>query len=549
MSLVYETIVQGLKHRVSLTPDGIALSEAGKSYSWNELDCISDKVAQQLHDMGVDKGCNAGIWGINSPYWVFVFFALCKTGAVPVLINICFQETELTAVLKSTNIGILLYGKAAKETSYKAIIDKLDLSLFPELKTVMPFEPDSGENGTLRAPDYFGNSVKPNKALIAALSDAVKPEDCAAILYTSGTTATPKGVMLSHISLTNNARAHAEIMHWDNDDKICLCVPLMHCFGITACLLAAVYSGASLEIISYYKSEKVLAAIQEKSCTVLNGVPSMFLALIHNENFKKYRITGLKSGIIAGSHIGKKEYMQIRRELNIDKLQIAYGQTETSPCVAVMPYDETEKRADSCGKPIENVQVKILHSDLNTEQTPCTKIRHGEVLVKGYNVMMGYYNMPELTKKTFTDDGWLKTGDIGYMDGEGYLHITGRIKDIIIRGGENISPQEIENCISELDGIKNVKVIGLPEKVIQEKIVACICTNNAGITETAVKNYVAARLAKYKVPERVLFFDSLPFTANGKVNKKKLKESAAAMLKEPKEKTVFSRINENKVKL
>lgn len=536
MALFYETIVQGLKHRVSLTPDGIALSEAGKSYSWNELDCISDKIAQQLHDMGVGQGCNAGIWGINSPYWVFVFFGLCKAGAVPVLINICFQETELTAVLKNTNIGILLYGKAAKGTSYKTIIDRLDFSLFPELKTVIPFEPDSDENGEPCPLDYFGTDIKPDKALIAELSNAVKPEDCAAILYTSGTTAIPKGVMLSHISLTNNAHAHVQIMHWNSSDKICLCVPLMHCFGITTCLLAAVYSGASLEIISYYKSEKVLTAIQEKSCTVLNGVPSMFLALIHNENFKNYRITGLKSGIIAGSHIGKKEYMQIRRELNIDKLQIAYGQTETSPCVTVMPYDETEKKADSCGKPIENVQVKILHSDLNTERNPCTKMRHGEVLVKGYNVMMGYYNMPELTKKTFTDDGWLKTGDIGYMDGDGYLHITGRIKDIIIRGGENISPQEIENCISELDGIKNVKVIGLPEKVIQEKIVACICSNNTDINEAAVKNHVAARLAKYKVPERVLFFTSLPFTANGKVNKKKLKEEAAALLKKQKEK-------------
>lgn len=539
MSLFYETIVQALKHRVSLTPDGIALSEDGISYSWNDVDRVSDRVAQQLHNKGIGKGSNAGLWGVNSPYWVFIFFGLCKAGAVPVLINICFQEKELATVLKNTDIDILLYGKAAKGTHYKSIIDKLDISLFPELKIIMPFEPNL-ETDEIPCPlRYFDAGIETDKALIAELSNKVKPEDCAVILYTSGTTAAPKGVMLSHISLTNNAFAHVKEMCWNDSDKICLCVPLMHCFGITACLLAAVYSGASLEIISYYKSEKVLAAIQEKSCTVLNGVPSMFLALIHNENFKKYRITGLKSGIIAGSHIGKKEYEQISRELNIDKLQIAYGQTETSPCVSIMPYDETENKASSCGKPIENVEVKILYSDVHEEESYASSCPHGEILVKGYNVMMGYYNMPELTQKCFTDDGWLKTGDIGYIDDKGYLHITGRIKDIIIRGGENISPQEIENCISELNGITAVKVIGLPEKVIQEKIVACICTDNADISEISVQNHVASRLAKYKVPEQVLFFASFPFTSNGKVNKKKLKEAAAALLKKQKEENRF----------
>lgn len=370
-------------------------------------------------------------------------------------------------------------------------------------------------------------------ALAQELQEGARPEDTAAMLFTSGTTSVPKGVLLSHYNLVNSALGTLEFTRWTEEDRMLVAVPMFHCFGVTSCLLTAIHAGCTLYLIKYFRSIPVMESIDRYQITVLSGVPSMFLAMAHKPELKGFSLKSLKSGIIAGSAISGSEYRLITEKIPGIALLPSYGQTETSPCVTLMlEEDPLEKRAVTAGRPISHVELRFGSPDTG-EALPAGSA--GEIQVRGYNVMQGYYKLPEETKETLMGDGWLRTGDLGYMDGDGYLHVEGRIKEMIVRAGENISPHEIESCILDLPEVREVKVIGIPAEVVQEKIVACVVPNGGmRIDEDRVISYLSGRLAHYKVPGCVLEFRELPVTASGKVLISDLKNQVIDRLRKQK---------------
>lgn len=520
--LISETIGYCLKERAEKTPGIIGLSYRDYSYSWREIDEISDFLAVKYLKYGIKKGTHVGIWSVNTPNWVFAYFALVKLGAIAILINTCYKETELEEILKYSDVEYIFYGNGIKDLNYKDILDKINISNLPKLKNTFPLEKNDDIKWYMRSDYPSDMPVDDCKKLIQALNQ-VNAKDTASIMFTSGTTKSQKGVLLSHYNLVNNSLSISRQMGWNEQDKICVAVRLFHCFGITAGILSAVHSGSCIHLIKYYKTCEVLNQIEKYKCTVLNGVPTMFMAIVRNSKLKDHDISSVKSGIIAGSAIHSEEYINICKILNLKYLQPSYGQTETSPCITIAALnDSIEKKAVSVGKSIDNVEVKIWNCKENRESK---EGELGEILTRGYHVMKGYYKMPLETDEIIDSTGWLHTGDLGFIDKEGYLYVKGRIKEIIIRGGENISPVEIEYYIKKLPSIKEVKVIGIEAEVLQEEIVACVVPKeNYEVSKEEVQAIVSKYLTAYKVPKYVLVFDQLPTTSSGKIKLGKLKK-------------------------
>ena len=520
--LISETIGYCLKERAEKTPGIIGLSYRDYSYSWREIDEISDFLAVKYLKYGIKKGTHVGIWSVNTPNWVFAYFALVKLGAIAILINTCYKETELEEILKYSDVEYIFYGNGIKDLNYKDILDKINISNLPKLKNTFPLEKNDDIKWYMRSDYPSDMPVDDCKKLIQALNQ-VNAKDTASIMFTSGTTKSQKGVLLSHYNLVNNSLSISRQMGWNEQDKICVAVRLFHCFGITAGILSAVHAGSCIHLIKYYKTCEVLNQIEKYKCTVLNGVPTMFMAIVRNSKLKDHDISSVKSGIIAGSAIHSEEYINICKILNLKYLQPSYGQTETSPCITIAALnDSIEKKAVSVGKSIDNVEVKIWNCKENRESK---EGELGEILTRGYHVMKGYYKMPLETDEVIDSTGWLHTGDLGFIDKEGYLYVKGRIKEIIIRGGENISPVEIEYYIKKLPSIKEVKVIGVEAEVLQEEIVACVVPKeNCEVSKAEVQAIVSKYLTAYKVPKYVLVFAQLPTTSSGKIKLGKLKK-------------------------
>lgn len=557
--LIKKSIAECFEERVHLTPDKAAVEFEGQHFSWQECDRLSDYLVWKFNLLGIQKGMRAGIWCGNHIQWIMVFIALQKIGAITVLINPGYLGAELYKILEYSELDFLFYGEKFKNEELSKILEELDFSKLTGLKRIIQIE-----NKTYMEMMKKGamDLTSEQKKCIHDLKAAVDYKDTACMLFTSGTTALPKGVMLSHYNLMNAAWMTGMAMHWNIEDKICVMVPLFHCFGMTSCLLASIICGSCLYVIKHYRTLDALDAVQNHGCTVLNGVPSMFLAMVHNSRLKAFCLDGLKSGIIAGSSIMPDDYKMICQTLGMKKLQMSYGQTETSPAISFSEYEETvEQKCDNAGFIIPYIEVciwsldgeqNIYHCDaiqkdgsmLGTDQTGETYIRYkgqngvirravctkgkfflkGEIGAKGFNVMKGYFHREEATRETVTDDGWLHTGDLGYVDDSGRLHICGRIKEMIIRGGENISPMEIEQCIKMLPQIKEVKVVGVPEAVLQEEIAACIELNeNCGISKKEIAQHCGKYLAGYKVPRYIGFFDKLPVNESNKIKIGELK--------------------------
>ena len=514
--LLSETIGELLEKRAVLTPDAVGLCSQERSYTWKEANEISDFWAAGFIKKGISNGVHVALWGVNSPEWVMVYFALMKSGAVAVPINTCYKEQELVRVLKEVNITVLFYGRNCESEDYGPIIDKAGL-----------LKPDSFVKEVVylgNLPDWKdGLNPEEDKRILRETKEHFSSNDTANILFTSGTSGIPRGVMLSHKNLVNNSAQMVLSMHWNEKDRMCLSVPLFHCFGITAGILAAVHAGAAIYMNQFYKSVKVMENIQKNSCTILNGVPSMFLAMVKNDKRSKYDLSSLKSGIIAGSAIHPSDYKRICEELKMEHLQPSYGQTESSPAITMTGYgDPVCQKALTAGEKIPFTELRIWDEATKSLAKPGSI---GEIQSRGYHIMKGYYNRMEETKKALDEEGWLHTGDCGYLDDAGHLYITGRKKEMIIRGGENIAPVEIENCIMEISKIRDVKVVGIKAEVLQEEIAACIITEpGKEISEEEVKEYVRLKLADYKVPKYVCQFDSFPFGDSGKVIASELKK-------------------------
>ncbi len=529
MRLSRKIISECLTERVRHSPDKIAIIYETVSYTWKELDTVSSCVAYQMHCEGITVGTHVGIWSVNNPNWIIIFLSLQKIGALPVLINTCYREKELSDVLLYAKVEYLYYGDAYKDICYPEVIDSIrsDDSLYVKQWIFMGKE--NTESWLSYKSDEDSKKTADFDSYIKKVSQEVKPVAYACMLFTSGTTSRPKGVLLTHNNIVNSARATIQYMRWSTDDRMCVTVPMFHCFGVTSSLMTTIILGSTMCILPYYKTIDVLDCIQKHRCTVLNGVPSMFLAMIRNQRLKEYNLSSLKSGIIAGSPLSPEDYLLISRQFPNLMLLPSYGQTETSPAVTFTLYDDPiQKRALSVGKPVEGVEVSIQDGP-DGKQLPFGEI--GEIMVRGYNVMAGYYDMPDETNKTLTENGWLSTGDLGYLDEEGYLHINGRKKDIIIRAGENISPGEIENCMKKIAWIEQVQVIGVPAEVIQEEIVACLILQIGVTLQTEyIRNFLSNEIATYKIPTKYLVFNTFPVNSSGKIKRNELKHYAMERL-------------------
>lgn len=532
-SLVSKTIGMCLQERAEKTPDLEGLSYHDETYTWKDMDVISDFLALQYLDMGISHESHAAVWSVNSPGWVLTYFALMKLGAVAVLINTCYKERELKDILIETDVEYLFYGKGFKQIEYRGILDRIPVSSIPKIKKCLLLDRGAGDRWFRRS-DFPKEMTKEDQKRLEAAKKKADPMELACILFTSGTTSRAKGVMLSHYSLVNNARELGRQMHWNESDRICISVPLFHCFGITAGILAGIQSGAVLQLLKYYKTVDVMEQVEKHRCTVLNGVPTMFLAIVRNEKRTGYDLSSLRSGIIAGSPITGSEYRKIYDELHMEKLQASYGQTESSPCITISGFEDViEQKAESAGKKISQVELRIWNFNENREAAVG---EDGEIQTRGYHVMMGYYHRPQETAQVLTSDKWLCTGDSGHLDEEGYLHVTGRMKEMIIRGGENISPLEIEECVSQLEEVGEVKVIGIAAEVLQEEIAACIIPKNgAFIDPEKVQEFVRLRLANYKVPKYILSFQNFPINSSGKIMLGDLKRLADEKIREEEE--------------
>ena len=515
------TINQCLKETVQLYRDKEAITDFGLSYTWGEVYALTLEMSGMIKQLGIKKGTHVAVWMDNSVRWIVLYFALHNIGAVPVLINVAYKWRELEATFATCDVEYAFYSPKYKDSDHLRTIRQLNLENLPKFKEAFLMD-----TVALKVPDR--DEVLAVCDNIDISSDVSVSEDVCSILFTSGTTGKSKGAMLTHSNIVNNSKAIVTRLEWDANDKHCFVVPMYHCFGITVGIMGAVHTGASMHLVRKFKPALVFEMIERHKCNIFNGVPTMFLAIRNSADRHNYDLSSLTGGLMAGSAILPNEYLDICNEFGLDYLNTAFGQTESSPAISVSCNDDSrEIRSVSAGKLLPDVEVKIR----NAGEIIGDSI-DGEIMTRGYHVMKGYYNMSEETQKSIDEEGWLATGDLGHLDDDGYLHITGRIKDIIVRGGENISPAEVEQVICQIPWVKTVKVVGIPADIIQEEVVACVIPKEKGLfNEAEVKELVSTWLADYKVPRYVVEFDEFPMNSNGKVLTKELSNKCIELLK------------------
>jgi fatty-acyl-CoA synthase len=516
--------------------DALVYVDRGLRYSYKEFNEVCKQAAKGFMKMGIKKGDHVAIWATNYPEWVITQFATAKIGAVLVTVNTNYKIFELEYLLKQSDSTTLLLIDGFKDADYIGILNKL----CPEIKDSEPGKLESDKLPFLKNIIYLGEKNHSGMfqwrdimEMGRDVSDeelyerqkSLDPHDVINMQYTSGTTGFPKGVMLTHYNILNNGFFIGECMRFTHKDRLCIPVPFFHCFGCVLGVLACVTHGATMVPVEYFRPEEVLRTIEEERCTAVHGVPTMFIFMLEYPDFNKYDLSSLRTGIMAGSPCPIKVMKQVVEKMGASEITIAYGQTEASPVITQTRVDDPiELRVSTVGKNLPNVEVKIVDPETGKEVPRGVQ---GELCARGYLVMKGYYKMEEATRKTIDEEGWLHTGDLATMDENGYCKITGRIKDMIIRGGENIYPREIEELLYTHPSVQDVQVVGVPSKHLGEEIMACIITKEGQtLTEQDIKQFVLENMARHKVPKYVKFMSSYPMTASGKIQKYKLREMA-----------------------
>ena len=499
-----------------------------------------DMFARALIAIGVKKGDNVAIWATNIPQWYIAFWATTKIGAVLVTVNTAYKTFEMEYLLKQSDTHTLIMMDGYKGTSYVEIIEKL----CPELKECSPGELNCKKLPYLKNIITIGTKIDGcytweqslDLALGVPVSEVerrrskIECDDVCNMQYTSGTTGFPKGVMLTHYNVVNNGKAIGDCMDLSTADKMMIHVPMFHCFGMVLAMTACMTHGSTMCPITAFSPRKSLACINSEKITAFHGVPTMFIAMLGHEDFDKTDFSHIRTGIMAGSPCPVKVMQDVVDKMNMKEICITYGQTEASPgCTMSKTDDSIEMRVNTVGQALYGVECKIVDPETNEELPDNTD---GEFVARGYNIMKGYYKMPEATAAAIDDDGWLHTGDLARRTSEGYYKITGRIKDMIIRGGENIYPKEIEEFIYTHPKVKDVQVIGVPDKQYGEEIMACIILKE-GVTASAeeITEFVKENMAKHKVPKYIDFVTEFPMNAAGKILKYKMREEAVIKLK------------------
>ncbi|MDN5363093.1 MAG: fatty-acyl-CoA synthase [Eubacteriales bacterium] len=517
--------------------DALVYVDRGLRYSYREFNQIVRQAAKGFMKLGIKKGDHVAIWATNYPEWVITQFATGKIGAVLVTVNTYYKSFELEYVLKHSDATTLLLIDGFRDSNYIDII----YEVCPELKECEPGKLESKNLPYLRNVIYIPKGEKKRfpgmftwddiMAMGEEVSDdelrarqaSLDPDDVINMQYTSGTTGFPKGVMLSHHNIIANARSIAEGLRFTEQDRLCIPVPFFHCFGCVLGTLTCVVSGAAMVPVETFDPKAVLETIEKERCTAVHGVPTMFIAELEHPDFDKYDLSSLRTGIMAGSPCPIEVMKKVVEKMGAEEITIVYGQTEAAPGITMTRVDDPiELRVTTVGRPLPGVEVKIVDPETGEELPPG---KQGELCARGYNVMKGYYKMPEATAAVIDEDGWLHTGDLAVMTEEGYFKITGRVKDMIIRGGENIYPREIEEFLYTHPKIKEVQVVGVPDEKYGEEVMACIILKEGETaTEEEIKEFCRGKIARYKIPKYVMFMNDYPRTASGKVQKYKLRE-------------------------
>ena len=543
MQLFDRTLGDWLEHWATVSPDKeyIVYSDRNLRFTWKEFDSRVNDLAKGLLAIGVKKGDHVGLWATNVPDWLTFLFACAKIGAVCITVNTSYKQNELEYICQNSDMHTLCIIDGTWDSDYVEMTYKM----LPELKATERGHLLSERFPRMRNVIYIGQEKHRgmyNTAELLLLGKNIDDEklisikktlnchDIVNMQYTSGTTGFPKGVMLSHYNIANNGYLTGEHMAFTEKDKLCCCVPLFHCFGVTLASMNVLTHGCTQVMVEKFDPLVVLASIHKERCTAVYGVPTMFIAELNHPMFNMFDLTCMRTGIMAGS-LCPVELMRQVNEKMFMQITSVYGLTETSPGMTQTRIDDSfEVRCNTVGREYEFTEVAVIDPEtgkhLEIEQ-------QGEICCRGYNVMVGYYNNPDATAEVIDKDGWLHSGDLGIKDKDGNYRITGRIKDMIIRGGENIYPREIEEFLYHLDGIKDVQIAGIQSPKYGEEVGAFIIRHEgAKLTEEDVRDFCRGKIARHKIPKYVFFLDTYPMTGSGKIQKYKLREMSLELLKE-----------------
>jgi fatty-acyl-CoA synthase len=523
--LLEETIGQNLDAVVAAHGDGDALIVPfqGVRLSYRELGAEVDRLARALIGIGLGVGDRVGIWAPNCAEWVLAQYATAKAGAILVNVNPAYRTHEVRYALQQSGCRVLIAATDFKTSDYRGMVEEVRPGLDALERVVYLGTPDWDE--------LLGAADGVDAAALDERAASLSPTDPINIQYTSGTTGFPKGATLSHRNILNNGFFIGEGCRYTADDRVCIPVPFYHCFGMVLGNLACTTHGAAIVVPApAFDPVASLTTVQDERCTSLYGVPTMFIAELDLPDFSTYDLSSLRTGIMAGSPCPVEVMKRCVADMHMDEVTICYGMTETSPVSTQTAADDPlDKRVGSVGRVHPHVEVKVV--DPSTGAV-VERGEGGELCTRGYSVMLGYWNDPERTAEAIDGDGWMHTGDLATMDDDGYLNIVGRIKDMIIRGGENIYPREIEEFLYGHPDIVDVQVIGVPDRKYGEEVMAWVRLREgaAPLTVEALKDYCTGRIAHYKVPRYVHVTEDFPMTVTGKVQKYLMRDAAIELL-------------------
>ncbi|MDL2229866.1 AMP-binding protein [Treponema sp. OttesenSCG-928-L16] len=522
--------------------DFIIYADRNLRFSYAEFDKRVDELAKSFLAIGLKKGDHIGLWANNIPDWNTILFAAARVGMVLVTVNTNYKLHELEYLVQQSDLAALCIIDGYRDSDYVSMVNEL----IPELKTAQRGHLESKKFPFLKSVVYMGPQKHRGMYSMAELlllgrhtPDAVLHEieaqcdtnDVVNMQYTSGTTGFPKGVMLTHRNILNNGFGIGECQRFTEKDIICLPVPLFHCFGLTLGMMAIITHGAAAAILENFDPLLVLATVQKEKCTGLYGVPTMFIAELNHPMFTMFDTSSLRTGIMAGSPCPMEVMKRVIEDMHASEITIAYGLTESSPVMAQTRTDDPiEVKVGTVGRELPGVEVSVRDPETNEE---CPVGVHGELCCRGYNIMKGYYKMEEATKAIIDDMGWLHSGDLGVKDADGNFMVTGRIKDMIIRGGENVYPKEIEEFLYTMPGIKDVQVVGIESKKYGEEVGAfIILKEGAEINEEDVRDFCRGQISRFKIPKYIFFTESYPMTASGKIQKYLLRDMGTKKVQE-----------------
>jgi len=501
----------------------------GRRWTYRQFDADTEALARGLLEAGIQGRDRVGIWAPNCAEWVLLQYATAKIGAILVNINPAYRSHELAYVLRQSGIRLLVSAENFKTSDYRAMIDEVRDDL-AELERVIYVGTQEWDGLLAAGSRAEGPVVAGSGAALAQREASLAFDDPINIQYTSGTTGFPKGATLSHHNILNNGFFIGEMCAYTEQDRVCIPVPFYHCFGMVLGNLACTTHGACIVIPApAFDPAPTLRAVQGERCTSLYGVPTMFIAELGLPDFGSYDVSSLRTGIMAGSPCPVEVMKRVVSEMHMSEVTIAYGMTETSPVSCqTRPDDDTDRRVSTVGRVHPHVEVKIVNPDSGLV---LPRGEPGEMFTRGYSVMLGYWNEPEKTAEAIDAARWMHTGDLAVMDAAGYLNIVGRIKDMVIRGGENVYPREVEEFLYTHPSIEDVQVIGVPDEKYGEELCAWVKLRpGAELTGEEVMNFCRGKIAHYKIPRYVRFTEDFPMTVTGKVQKFKMRETSIAEL-------------------